>query len=260
MLRASCGIIGMALMLWGAAAGAQPPAGLKGYDTEVTGDGASTGFMPFPTKYWLGIGCRPVPPPLRAQLNLPEKQGLLVASVVPDSPAAKAGIIHHDILLRAGDKPLMETTDLIQAIEATKEGKLKIDLIRGGKLKTVEAMPAKRPEEARRPGGGRPMPGDRETIQKWLQEMTSAGEADGDGQGPLLPFTIIRPGAIVPGDVLGSIPLPPNMSIVISKDGNQPTKIMVRRGDQKWEVTDKELDKLPTDIRPHVERMLGRGM
>jgi hypothetical protein len=55
-------------------------------------------------------------------------------------------------------------------------------------------------------------------------------------------------------------PLPANMSVFISKEGDQPAKIVVKRGDQKWEVTEKELDKLPADVRPHVERMLGRGL
>ena len=196
---------------------------------------------------------------MRAQLNLPEKQGLLVVGVVPDSPAAKAGIVRHDVLLRAGDKPLAEPRQLVQAIEATKEGKLKIELLHNGKPKTVEATPAKRPEEARRPSGEKPASADWETMQKWLQGMWSNGEAGGDGQGPLQ-FRFIRPGAIVPGDVLVTVPLPPNMSIVISKEGDQPAKIVVKRGDEKWELTEKELDKLPADVRPHVERMLGRGL
>ena len=59
-------------------------------------------------EYWLGVECLPVMPALRAQLNLPEKQGLLVAAVMPDSPAAKAGIKQHDVLLRVGEKPLAE--------------------------------------------------------------------------------------------------------------------------------------------------------
>ena len=96
-------------------------------------------------------------------------------------------------------------------------------------------------------------------MQKWMQGMSANGEAGGDGQAPLQ-FRFIRPGAIVPGDVLVTVPLPPNMSIVISKEGDQPAKIVVKRGDEKWEVTEKELDKLPADVRPHVERMLGRGL
>ena len=84
-------------------------------------------------------------PALRAQLNLPERQGLLVGVVVPGSPAAAAGIAQHDVLMRVGDKPLAEPRDLVEAVQAAKGGKLKIELIRGGKPKTIEVAPAKRP-------------------------------------------------------------------------------------------------------------------
>ena len=63
-------------------------------------------------------------------------------------------------------------------------------------------------------------------------------------------FRIVGPGAIVPKDVLVQKPLPADMSIVVSKEGDQPAKITVHRGQQKWELTEKELDKLPADVRP----------
>jgi hypothetical protein len=31
----------------------------------------------------------------------------------------------------------------------------------------------------------------------------------------------------------------------------------VEKGDQKWEITDQQLDQLPDEIRPHVERFAG---
>ena len=48
------------------------------------------------SKYWLGGvpagDARPA-----AQLNLPDKQGLLVEAVTPEGPAAKTGIRQHDV-------------------------------------------------------------------------------------------------------------------------------------------------------------------
>jgi hypothetical protein len=253
-------------MWWGTAASVQAADADAGYG-ELTDGSITVAQLAQPAEspqYWLGIGCRPVPPALRAQLNLPEKQGLLVEAVVPDSPAAKAGIVQHDVLLRADHKSLAEPRDLVRAIEATKQAKLKIDLIHGGKPKTVEATPAKRPEEARRHAGAAPAPADWETMEKWLQdnwartdEMFRGGKADGSR--PPLRFRFVHPGMIVPPGVAVVPPLPAGVSVAISKEGDQPAKIVVRRGDQKWEVTEKELDKLPTDIRQHVERMLGRG-
>ena len=244
-------ISGVALALFATVAMAQTP------DIAEPASGAIPAAKPAqPSEYWLGIGCAPVPSALRTQFNLPEKQGLLVEGVAPDSPAAKAGIAPNDILLRAGDKPLAEPRELVAVIEATKQAPLKIDLLRGGKPKTIEATPAKRPPEARLPGPGA-APGDWETMQRWMERMMPGGSAD--GRRPPMHFRFWHPGAIVPRDMLTPAPLPANMSVVISKEGDQPAKIVVRRGDEKWEVTEKEFDKLPADVRPHVERMLGRG-
>ena len=43
------------------------------------------------------------------------------------------------------------------------------------------------------------------------------------------------------------------------RSGKNPAKISVSRGDEKWNLTDQELNKLPDDVRPFVERMLGGG-
>ena len=47
------------------------------------------------------------------------------------------------------------------------------------------------------------------------------------------------------------------MSVTIPKEGSEPTRITVKRGEETWDVTEKELDKLPADVRPAVDRMLG---
>ena len=211
-----------------------------------------------PGSYWLGVWCSQVPPAMRSHLTLPEKQGLLVQGVAPNSPAAKAGVAQYDILLQAGDKPLVDPRDLIAAVETAKETKLKIDLLHAGKPKTVEITPAKRPEDAGKGEPGTWASDDRETMEKWLQGVWPEGAAADHGKHPLR-FRFVHPGAIVPRDIIGATPLPPNTSVVISKEGDQPIKIVVKQGDKKWEVTEKELDKLPADIRPHVERLLGRG-
>jgi hypothetical protein len=206
-------------------------------------------------QYWLGIYCAPVPAELRAQLSLPEKQGVLVMGVSKDSPAMKAGFVQHDILLRAGGKPLTEPRDLVTAIEAAKETKLKIELLRGGKPKTIEATPAKRPVEM-----GTPPVGDQadwDTVQRWLDQMNTPGQSGIVARGPIQ-FRYFHPGAIVPDNLFAKKPLPKNMSITIVKQGDEPAKITVKRDDKTWEVTEKELDKLPADVRPHVDAMLGR--
>jgi hypothetical protein len=146
---------------------------------------------------------------------------------------------------------------LLTAVEAAKETKLKIDLIRGGKPKIIEAAPVKR--SAQMPGGPVQLPdqGDWNTIQNWLEGM-APGQGDG-GSRPPVQFRLFQPGAIVPGSALLPRPQPSNLSISILKGGDEPAKITVKRNDEKWEVTEKDLGKLPADVRPYVEQMLGRG-
>ncbi len=213
-----------------------------------------------PRDYWLGIRCFPVTPALRSQLSLPEKQGLLVVAVIPKSPAAMAKLAQHDVLLRVGDKLLGEARDLIAVIQETKDGKLKIVLIRGGKRLTVEATLVKRPAEARRKPGPPPEPpepADWEKVQKWLEGMRP--DKEGQAERHSLQLRVFQPGVIVKDVLIPLKPLPANMSVAISKKGNQPAKIVVRRGDEKWELTEKDIGKLPANVRPFVERMLGRG-
>ena len=210
-----------------------------------------------PGEYWLGIQVFPVVTTIHGQPDAPKKPGLLVVAVMPESPAAKAGILRHDVLLRAGEKQLFRLGGLIRAIEAVKDGAMKIELIRDGKEKTVEATPEKRPADAQRNPIPIPNDSDRETMEKWFGRMLPDGEAG--GARPPLRFRVIHPGAILPRGVFSSVPLPPNMSIMVRKQGDQPAQITVNRGDEKWETTEKGLDALPADVRPHVERMLGRG-
>ncbi|MCE5301818.1 MAG: PDZ domain-containing protein [Planctomycetaceae bacterium] len=205
-----------------------------------------------PVLYWLGIGVFPLPSPLRVQLGLPEKQGLLVQVVAPNSPAAKAGIARYDVLLRIGEQPLSEPRDLIDAVAASGGKRLKINLIHGGKSATLDVSPAVRPKEIQHPAAI-PEPGDWQTMERWMENLWSE-------QPPPLRFRILHPGAIVPKEVFMTPSLPEGLSITISKQGNQPAKIIVQRDGRQLEVTEKELDRLPADLRPHVERMLGRSL
>jgi len=245
----------VAMMFAAAAATAEPTAATSNPNVDplrvetrtapqITSSGSVGQFVQ--SEYWLGIECFPVMPALRSHLNLAEKEGLQVLAVVSGSPAAKAGIAQHDVLLRVGDRPLGELRDLIEAVDAARGGKLKIELIRGGKPRTIEATPEKRPPMAGGQVLAAPNSEDWDIVQKWLSGLRSED----------LRLGAVGTGLLVPKGVPIPKSLPANLSIAISKVGDQPAKISVRRGNDKWELTEKDLDKLPADIRPHVERML----
>ena len=87
----------------------------------------------------------------------------------------------------------------------------------------------------------------------WLDSQNRTGPVKGP-----LEFRFIRPGALLPKALKLHPPLPGNVGITINKQGDNPPKIVVTKDDQKWEVTEENLDELPDDLRPHVERLLGR--
>lgn len=255
------------LPIWATAAehGAVPPHSMQiqvhsipGGAVAVAHGGGFSDSLPKPSEYWLGVECTPVDPTLRSHLQLPEGQGLVVRSVVPDSPAAKAGLREHDILLQAGDKKLNRINDLVEAVESAKEQKLSLEIVREGKRQKIDVTPAKRPPEQMTPGFGWgmpiPAPGnpDFEAFRKWFEKMQP---------GQPLRFRFFQPGFVAPPGFRwqfgGQTVLPEGLSIAVTKTGNEPARISVKKDGQTWEVTEKELDKLPPDIRPHVERMLG---
>ncbi len=194
------------------------------------------------SEYWIGVECYPTPEAIQAHLHLPAGQGLLVAHVLPDGPGAKAGLREHDVLLKAGGKPLGDVHDLVAAIEATKQGQLKLEVLREGRTTSVAVQPAKRPDT---------LPGeeDMNMLRGWFDRMLP-----GESWPPR--FYVFRPGTILPPGVSALPTLNEDTTVVITRRGSQPAKIVVEKGSQRWEVTEKELDKLPADIRPQIERMI----
>jgi hypothetical protein len=218
--------------------------------------------QPAPT-YWIGLlgGAIPADNPLRAQLNLPEQQGLLVANIVPKSPAEKAGLKQYDILMKANGKDLHEMKDLIDLVmqEGARKGQITLDVLRQNKHETINLTPEVRPadadvQQAEGFGGGfgqagPMMPGD-----------PLAGRPGMPGMPRPFQFRNFGPGVIVGGDPFAG--LPNGVSISVQKQNGQPTHITVQRGNDKWDITGDDpeaLKKLPEDLRPTVERMLHGG-
>ena len=202
--------------------------------------------------HWLGLGCHPVPAVLRSHLDLPEDQGLLVQYVVPDSPAAEAGIKLHDVIITAAGKSLGTIGDMIEAVRAAGAKEMTLELIRGGERQKIKVTPAKRPDQGslKQP---LPVPGDLDwdVVKDWFERMPGAGKYRPRG------FQFIGPGMILPRDGAALPPLPGNMSVTITKEGDAPAKIVVKQNDQTWEATEDKLDELPERICSHVGRMLG---
>ena len=70
----------------------------------------------------LGVAVEPVSSVLRAQLSLEPDSGLTVSAVVPDSPAARAGLQVSDVLTRFNDQLLVSPGQLVALVGALQPG------------------------------------------------------------------------------------------------------------------------------------------
>lgn len=100
-------------------------------------------IQPEKTEYSIGVRVKPIDPTLRAHLPaLGDRPGLVVARVEPDSPAAKAGLKVSDILMAVGDVPVSDFDSLVARIQANGGKPVPLQVLRAGKLMTIEVTPA----------------------------------------------------------------------------------------------------------------------
>lgn len=82
---------------------------------------------------YLGVITTQVPPSLGEHLELPIGFGLQIQEVMPDSPAAKAGLKANDILTKFGDQRLVGPEHLSLLVRGQKaEDKVELTIIRKG--------------------------------------------------------------------------------------------------------------------------------
>lgn len=74
------------------------------------------------TRGWLGVMIQKITPELAKSFGLSQSEGALVGDVIPDGPAAKAGIQRGDVIIRFNSQPVKEMEDLPKIVAATTPG------------------------------------------------------------------------------------------------------------------------------------------
>ena len=101
---------------------------------------------------WLGAAMQPVRFSAEAskRLGLSHDGGLIILGVEADGPAASAGLLVGDVIVKLDGQPLDDIHQLLGALAGDVVGKsLRFDVVRGGGLTTVEVLVGERPR--RRP-------------------------------------------------------------------------------------------------------------
>ena len=99
-----------------------------------------------PSKYWIGATVEPTPELLVAQLPINEGEGILLQYIVPDSPAAKAGLQRFDVVVKIDGAPIADASDVAKIVDKTGDKTVKVELFRKGKLTETKLTPAERPQ------------------------------------------------------------------------------------------------------------------
>jgi len=93
---------------------------------------------------WLGITMQDIDDDLAAALDLADGAGVLVGSVLDESPAAEAGLKEGDVIVSFAGKTIEDTGDLAKAVRKTSAGdEVEIGILRDGQAKTLTATVGK---------------------------------------------------------------------------------------------------------------------
>ena len=90
------------------------------------------------TRGWLGVAIQHISPDLLKAFNLTDTHGALVADVMSDGPAAKAGLQRGDVIVGFNGHTVQESTELPRMVAAMTPGtKVSVDILRSGKKLTI---------------------------------------------------------------------------------------------------------------------------
>ncbi len=108
------------------------------------------------TRGWLGVSIQNLSRDMAKYYKMGSRKGVLIIDVFPGDPADKAGIKPQDIILDINGKKVESSRDLTRMVANIRVGdRVKIRLLRKGKVKTVNVKIAKRDDTRSAPAGDR---------------------------------------------------------------------------------------------------------
>jgi Do/DeqQ family serine protease len=99
------------------------------------------------TRGWIGVEPNDLSPELAETFGIKTSQGVVITGVLQNGPAAKAGIQPGDVIVKIGDTPVANVTQLLAQVAALKPGSAtSFSLERRSKTVEVSVVPGTRPK------------------------------------------------------------------------------------------------------------------
>lgn len=99
------------------------------------------------TRGWIGVEPNELTPELRETFGVKANQGVIVTGVLQSGPAARAGLRAGDVIVKVGEAPVRNVSELLSTVAALPPGKaVAFQLERENKPLTLEIAPGVRPK------------------------------------------------------------------------------------------------------------------
>jgi len=160
---------------------------------------------------WFGIQIQDITGDVAEYYALKDKRGVLVYQVLPDSPAAKAGMKDGDILRAFDGQPVEHSRQLIDRVSATPSGQqVTVEIVREGKPQSLKIAIGERPSEIEAAVGATSAPAWRGiTVDAVTPELAQQFGMSPESQGVLVvevePKSPAETAGLRPGDLINEI-------------------------------------------------------
>jgi S1-C subfamily serine protease len=96
---------------------------------------------------WLGIKIQDISPKLAESFGLSSTDGVIIANIVVNGPADKAGLDRGDVLTHINNEKVVDFHDTLNRISAQQPGEtITLTIVRNGKTISKDAIVAERPQ------------------------------------------------------------------------------------------------------------------